>query len=280
MAPSVYTIRALKTLDECRRVVDLEKQVWGYDGGDDVVPAPVLIVSIKRGGILLGAFDGTSQMVGFVYSLAALKDGRPTQWSHMLGVLPLARDAGLGAELKKAQRHRALEMGVTLIEWTFDPLQALNAHLNFAKLGVVAEEYLENVYGESSSPLHHGAPTDRLIAQWHLDAPHVVRRMDREAVILPAEGLYDAPAVLRVEPSGDRLVPRPAGDAGERRIAIEIPMGFSEMLTQNPALANEWRTATREAFAAYFSRGYRAVDFFLDKAGGRGRYLLARGEDS
>src|SRR5207244_3010554 len=57
------------------------------------------------------------------------------------------------------------------IEWTFDPMQALNAHLNFSKLGVVVEEYEENVYGESTSPLHKGNPTDRFIAEWWIREP-------------------------------------------------------------------------------------------------------------
>ena len=52
------------------------------------------------------------------------------------------------------------------MEWTYDPLVAVNAHLNFNRLGVVVDEYVENVYGESGSPLHKGAPTDRFIAQW------------------------------------------------------------------------------------------------------------------
>ena len=68
-------------------------------------------------------------------------------------------------------------MGLDLIEWTFDPLQALNAHLNFGRLGVVVEEYEENIYGESSSPLHRGSPTDRFVAEWRLTAPHVERRI-------------------------------------------------------------------------------------------------------
>jgi predicted GNAT superfamily acetyltransferase len=68
-------------------------------------------------------------------------------------------------------------MGIDLIEWTFDPLQALNAHLNFAKLGVVAEEYEENIYGDSSSPLHQGTPTDRFVAEWRITSPHVERRL-------------------------------------------------------------------------------------------------------
>ena len=149
-------IRPLTTIEECRQVAALEKDVWGYTDAEDVVPPPVLIVSAKRGGILLGAFDEAGVMKGFVYSIPAVKDGKLTQWSHMLGVTRDARDAGLGLRLKLAQRERSLEMGIDLVEWTYDPLQALNAHLNFTKLGVVVEEYEENIYGESSSPLHSG----------------------------------------------------------------------------------------------------------------------------
>ena len=134
-------IRPLTTLEDCRKVAELEKIVWGYTDAEDVVPPPVLIVSIKRGGVLLGAFDDHGEMKGFVYSIPALKDGRPTQWSHMLGVTPDARDSGLGVRLKLEQRLATLAMGIDLIEWTYDPLQALNAHLNFARLGVVVEEY-------------------------------------------------------------------------------------------------------------------------------------------
>ena len=170
-------IRPLTTLDECRQVAALERTVWGYADAEDVVPPPVLIVSIKRGGILLGAFDDGGAMRGFVYSMPAIKDGRPTQWSHMLGVMPEMRAAGLGARLKLAQRQAALDMGLDLIEWTYDPLQAGNAHLNFSKLGIVVEEYEENIYGESTSALHRGTPTDRFVAEWKLREPHVVRRI-------------------------------------------------------------------------------------------------------
>src|SRR6476660_610676 len=109
-----------------------EREVWQYADAEDVVPAPVLIVSSKRGGILLGAFDEDGAMAGFVYSMAATKEGRPTQWSHMLGVRAEARNSGLGLRLKLAQREIALAMDQDLIEWTFDPLQALNGHFNFA----------------------------------------------------------------------------------------------------------------------------------------------------
>src|SRR5688500_14464215 len=106
------------------------------------------------------------------------------QWSHMLGVTTQARSADLGTRLRLAQRETPRAMGLELIEWTYDPLQAMNAHLNFAKLGVVVEEYEENIYGESSSLLHRGSPTDRFVAEWHLNEPHVERRTSEKAGLL------------------------------------------------------------------------------------------------
>lgn len=274
---SDYSIRDLTTVSDCRSVVELEKRVWGYSDAEDVVPVAILIVSVKRGGILLGAFDRSARMVGFVYSLAAVKHGVATQWSHMLGVLPEARDGGLGAALKLEQRRRAMGMGIRLIEWTYDPLQALNAHLNFAKLGVVVDEFVEDVYGDSSSPLHQGTPTDRFIAQWRLDDPEVERRIGPVAPVARTGVEVDAPVVNRTA-SGTRWLTCESVDLDrqEPRLLVEIPIGFSEMLSQDPALALDWRTKTRAIFGTYLSHGYRVVDFLLERPSGRGRYVLTR----
>jgi predicted GNAT superfamily acetyltransferase len=271
-------LRDLTTLEDYRAVVDLEREIWGFGPGEDTVPLAILAVSVKRGGILIGGFED-GRMVGFVYSLAGLKDGRPTQWSHMLGVVERFRGSGLGHALKVAQRERALARGLDLIEWTYDPLQAANAHLNFRKLGVVVEEYAENIYGESSSPLHGRTPTDRFIAQWWIGRPHVVRRLETAGPLMRAAEVADAPVVNRTKDAGRWL----ACDAVDlsltgRRLLVEIPVGFTEMLAGDARLAHTWRLATREIFQHYFSRGYRAVDFFLDRANGRGAYLLAREE--
>jgi predicted GNAT superfamily acetyltransferase len=269
-------LRDLKTIDEFRQVVALEREIWGGDY-DDVVAVPILAVTVKRGGVLIGAFDG-GRMVGFVYSLPGIKDRQPIQWSHMLGVVDDYRNAGLGRTLKLEQRLRSLDIGCDLIEWTYDPMQALNAHLNFVKLGVVVEEYAINVYGESASKLHKGTPTDRFIAQWRIREPHVIRRIEAKSLApVRTQEIADAPVLNRTQPRGAWL----ACDAydlerTERRLWVEIPVGFTEMLAENPQLALEWRMATREIFTTYFTRGYRAVDFALDKAAGRGRYLLAK----
>ncbi|PYQ69386.1 MAG: acetyltransferase [Acidobacteria bacterium] len=234
--------------DEFASVVELERQIWG-PGYDDVVPVPILTVSVKRGGILIGAFDG-ERMIGFVYSLPGIRKGRPTQWSHMLGVVEDYRADGIGYRLKLMQRDRALAMGLDLIEWTFDPMQALNAHLNFSKLGVVVEEYEENVYGDSASPLHRGNPTDRFVAEWWIRKPHVERRLAASgALTLRASELADARRINRLEAAGGWLT---CGDvdlsAGERRVLVEIPTGFSDMLVKEPELALDWRMATRRIF--------------------------------
>lgn len=271
-------IRPLTTLDDCRKVADLERVVWGYTDAEDVVPPPVLIVSIKRGGILLGAFDDSGEMKGFVYSLPGIKHGKAMQWSHMLGVTADARDAGLGARLKAAQREHALAMGMDLIEWTYDPLQAMNAHLNFAKLGVVVEEYEENIYGESSSALHRGTPTDRFVAEWHITRPHVERRIAAWGhPVVRDSAIQRAPIVNPAAEGPGWLHPGSADlSLHDRRVLVEIPMGFGEMQVREPELALAWRLSTREIFQAYFGNGFRAVDFFLSRESRRGHYLLAR----
>lgn len=270
-------IRPLTSLDDCRKVAALEKVIWGYTDAEDVVPPPVLIVSIKRGGILLGAFDDPGEMKGFVYSIPGIKDGRTMQWSHMLGVTPDARASGLGLGLKLAQREQALGMGIDLVEWTYDPLQTVNAHLNFARLGVIVEEYAMDVYGESSSPLHRGTPTDRFIAEWHLREPHVERRIASHDVALVRDAAVGRAPVVNPSRPGERW-PRPGNldlSLDAARVLVDVPEGFADMQQADPPLALEWRLTTRAAFLGYFARGYRAVDFFRVPESGCGRYLLA-----
>jgi predicted GNAT superfamily acetyltransferase len=280
-SPSIR-YRPLKTLDDFASVVDLERCIWG-PGYDDVVPTPILAVTSQRGGILIGAF-ADERPIGFIYSIAAIKNDMPTQWSHMLGVLPEYRSAGVGHRLKLLQRERALEMGLDLIEWTFDPMQAANAHLNFSKLGVLVEEYEPNVYGTSASPLHAGNPTDRFIAEWLIRSSRVERRV--------AAGERLAPPSPQSSRSNAAADPRPINraiavgewlDCGDvdlsleaPHLTVEIPAGFTEMLSRAPDLALAWRMATREIFMTYFARRYRAVEFLLDREARAGRYLLAK----
>jgi predicted GNAT superfamily acetyltransferase len=165
------TIRPCHTIAEFEEMVELEFQVWGF-GERDVVPSQMYVVASKIGGQILGAFV-ENKMIGFVLAYPGIRDGKPYLHSHMAAVLPGYQDLGIGRKLKLAQRDEALERGIQLIEWTFDPLQLRNAYFNLCRLGVVVRRYLVDVYGSTSSPLHAGLPTDRLVAEWHVGSQRV-----------------------------------------------------------------------------------------------------------
>jgi len=288
-------IRDLTAIEDFRQVVALEQAIWGYTDAADLVTVPVFIFTVHRGASLLGAFDsstplgprdvadqaslraGSGRMVGFAYAVVGMKNQRPMLWSHMTGVLPEFR-GGLGYRLKLAQRERALSQGFDLIEWTFDPLQAMNAHFNFAKLGCVADEYAANFYGESTSALHRGTPTDRLVASWRIAEAHVVRRVEQVTALgARAHDVSAAPIVNPTSLDGPwRKVDAIDLSRDDRRVWIEIPTGFTEMQQQAPDRAVQWRMDLRQMFETYFAKGYRAVDFVLQRDAGFGRYLLAR----
>ena len=196
----------------------------------------------------------------------------------MMGVMHEHRRSGLGRALKLAQRDRALATGFTLMEWTFDPLQALNAHLNFAKLGVVCDEYVRNLYGDSTSTLHRGTPTDRFVVEWRLTTPHVERRIGRTGTL--ARAREPRRPTRRRRTRRRKLVP---GGRQRRATSRSTPVGFGSRFRwdspRSSATRQAWPSSggcTRgDIFETYFGRGYRAVDFELQREESRGRYLLA-----
>jgi predicted GNAT superfamily acetyltransferase len=277
--PRGVTLRDLRVIDEFRAVVALEQQVWGAEATRDVVSVPMFVATVKCGAILIGAFTPAGEMVGFVYSFPGLSRGQVMQWSHMLGVVESHRGRGVGYALKRAQRERALAQGLELIEWTYDPLQAVNAHFNVTRLGAVVEEYAENVYGTSESPLHRGAPTDRFVAEWHLNAPHVERRLgDTTGVRVRGADVGTAVPLTTVAADGrwTRLTATTDPDTPHERLLVDVPADYTAMLADAPALALEWRLATRSVFTRCFGLAYRVVDFLFDRDSRRGQYLLAR----
>jgi predicted GNAT superfamily acetyltransferase len=179
-------IRNCTGFDELEACVQLQIETWGYDDSD-VIPRKAFLVGQKIGGQVLGAFDtelpgagpegSPESLIGFAMSLPGVKTGagepRPYLHSHMLAVRETYRNRGLGAQLKLQQRVEALSRKLRLMEWTFDPLEIKNAYLNIHKLGAIVRCYHVNFYGVSSSRLQAGLPTDRLVAEWHLNSSHV-----------------------------------------------------------------------------------------------------------
>jgi|SRR5215472_323902 len=239
-------IRPCQTLPELEACLQLQRQVWGYADAD-LAPVPILIVARKTGGHVLGAFDD-GRLVGFTLAFAGFRSGEPYVHSHYLGVLPEYRDRGVGRGLKLAQREHCLREGVRLMEWTFDPLEVKNAHLNIVRLGAIVRKFIPNLYGVTTSHLHGGLPTDRLVAQWHLDSPRV------------AAALVGTP-------------PPSAANAAR----ISLPVNIGELRQQAPEAARDIQSRLRHSLEDHFSRGFAVTGFAI--AEGNASYLLEPYED-
>jgi predicted GNAT superfamily acetyltransferase len=274
-------IRPLAGLAEREACVALQERVWG-DAFADRVPASVLMIALETGGVASGAFlDG--RLVGFVFGITGVRDGRPIHWSDMLAVAPEHRGQGIGFRLKVHQRALLLERGVDVARWTFDPLEARNAHLNLERLGAVVREYRRDVYGTSDSPLHAGIGTDRLVADWPLASDRVRRHLTGEI----AEGVPtdDAP-VLNPPVAGAGGGVRPSRRIAEPEapvVRLAVPADIQALKRADLARAVAWRANVRAAFERAFEAGYTGVGVERGGAGRAGEpvfYILARGFSS
>lgn len=158
-------IRDLSGMEEFLKAEQLQRDVWGADDTED--PADLMMVIQNEGGLVAGAFDG-ERLLGYVFGFPTREPH--VQHSHRLAVHPVARGQGMALRLKRFQREWCLVRGITLVRWTFDPLRHTNAHLNVARLGAQASAYHPDYYGLMKG-INAGLPSDRLRADWHLDAP-------------------------------------------------------------------------------------------------------------
>lgn len=233
-------------LDTC---VDLQMDVWSFHPRD-AVPIHQLVAAHEWGGQVLVALDN-GRVVGFCYGFAGRQYGRPALLSHMLAVLPEYWGQGLGAQLKLAQARWARDHGYDLITWTFDPLEATNAHLNISRLRGIVRRYLVDHYGQMTDGLNKGLPTDRLLVEWHLHRPAV-------AAILDGQPSPPAPEIARI---------------------CTIPQNFQAIKTVDPSAALRWRLQVREQLQGALAEGLTISGFMTDAQSGT--YLLTReGEDA
>jgi len=271
---SSIIIREIDSISEMKTLEQLQKDVWGWDDLD-TMPLMNFIVTREVGGVLIGAFDG-EKPVGFCFGFVGSHNGRIIFHSHMLAVLPQFREHGIGHKLKLAQREHALAKGFTCITWTFDPLQSPNAYLNFTKLGVVANDYRINFYGEkTSSALHRFIGTDRLWVNWVLESERVRKRLKCGADVEPSrEELEKHVSLVKMAPDGS---PRTRALVDRDYLLIDVPGDISVLQQQNPELAIAWRNATRAAFTDALEAGYTVEEFYRIEREGQsaGCYLLS-----
>ena len=244
-----YRIRPCRTLDELAACVKIQTEIWGY-AEHELYPQRLFINLGKIGGHVLGAFTPQGSLVGFVASMPAWRGQERYFHSLSLGVVRGHENQGLGRALKLAQRRAALAAGIHRIEWTFDPLRAKNAYLNIHRLGAIVRHYLPDYYGHVDSRFQGGLPSDRLVAEWHLNSARVRRAL--------------AGKLTRSSPR------RPAAE-------VIIPPEIDRLLETRPAEALALQGEIRKQLQKHFRRGLVITGFCYN--GHSARYLLDPYED-
>ena len=249
-------LRPLASLADYDDAIALQDAIWGA-GFSDRVPASILRVAQKVGGVSAGAFDANGRLLGFVFGLTGVRDGQIVHWSDMLAVREDARGHHLGDRLKHYQRELVRAIGVTRMFWTFDPLVARNAHFNLNRLGARIADYVPNFYGSNTGSILHGAlPTDRFVAEWAID----VSNATPPAPSRPATARDAADAGVTAVVDGDRVRSiNPLPDTP--RVLVPIPFDIEAVLGASEDAALAWRLATRTAMMHYLARGYRVSAF-------------------
>ena len=229
-------LRELRSIAELKEAEDLQVAVWGEDDIPD--NSDIMLAIQHEGGLVAGAFvDG--RMLGFLFAFPTSAAG--VQHSHRLAVHPDSQGLGLGGKLKWYQREWCLEHGINLVRWTFDPLRRINANLNIAKLGATVGIYHEDHYGQMEG-INAGVPSDRLVAEWRLNAAHVELKKSK------AQSKLDEIDCQRVS----------------------IPIDFETLVKKSPKEALSERLRVRDTLTSAFSDGFRITDFDVAKS----QYLL------
>jgi chorismate synthase len=262
-AASDVEIRPARMRSDFQACVALQNQVWGR-GFSEAVPASLLQAVSYVGGLVLGAFDRDGTLLGFVFGITGVKDGRAVHWSHLLAVHGSARNLGIGQRLKEYQRSELARQGIAEMLWTFDPLLAKNAHLNLNLLGARVVQFAPDMYGTTVTPLHHGLPTDRFLVACHTAGEPAARH----GAIAEAAG---AP-LLTLEPhAGDELADTRHPPA---RLRLEIPTDFQQLMTTSAARAAEWHANVRAHLQWALAHGYEVTGLHRDAVTSRSFYVL------
>jgi len=253
------TFRRFESREDYAACVALQRDVWG-DDFVDVVPATILMVSQRVGGVSAGAFDPDGRLVGFVFGITGFDGGGPVHWSDMLAVRREARGRGVGKQLKLFQRDLLLAQGIRRMHWTYDPLVARNANLNLNGLGARAVEYVPNMYGDTRSTLHAGLETDRFVVEWRLD--------ELTTSGPPGGGPDDGSPLLDVSFEDGARLP------DDSPVRIAVPADIDTVKMADPVRARAWQSMQRHAFGWYLTHGYRVAGLTYRPAPDDSWYLV------
>lgn len=252
------TLRPLDTVEDAAAIGRVIEVTWG---GGQQLDREVIRALASSGNIPWGAFDDDA-LAGFVLGWAGVDHEGLHVHSHMLAAVPGRRHGGLGTALKLAQRAQALDQGIHVARWTFDPMVARNAWFNLGKLGAVIDRFGRDFYGQMSDEINAGDRSDRFFVRWNLD-----REPGPHPVAVPA----GTPSLLVAQPGAEPVVaPGPPSNV----TLVEVPAEYHDLRTADPQLGSRWRDAAADAFEMCLSAGLIGVAFLRE----RSAYLFARPE--
>jgi predicted GNAT superfamily acetyltransferase len=239
--------------DDAAKIKEVLVATWG---SHDLLPSEMVVALAGSGNVTWGAFEA-ERLVGYVLGWAGVShdDGLHVH-SHQLAIIPDLRHKGIGYALKLAQRAQALDQGIGLVRWTFDPLVSRNAWFNLVKLGASADRFLPRYYGEMTDALNSGELTDRLLVRWELERLPPGNAMEVEGLtVLARSGPDDAP-----EPSA--VLEPPSGGTA----TIAIPREYHALRSLDPQRALTWRRAVSTAMSGCFDAGLVVTGFTADSS--------------
>lgn len=243
--PLSYKIEILEKIELLRECVELQRQAWGFSD-EDLLPVRMLVVCNKIGGQVFGALDSNHKVLGFLNAFPGFRDGQVYLHSQMMGVLPEYQNLGIGKQLKLAQRQEALKRRISRIEWTFDPFAFRNAHFNIESLGAICRRFHVNAYGVTSSQFQAGLPTDRLVAEWHVESTRVKARIS------------------------SRSFKRRESEF----VSVEMPLDAGKLRSEDPESALKLQLDVRQQLLNLMAEGYCVTRFEIDPTRRKARYSL------
>ncbi|MGZ4149503.1 MAG: hypothetical protein ACXVQJ_05645 [Actinomycetota bacterium] len=241
-------LRPLTTVEDAGALNEVIGTTWGGQHLDrEVVRALAVSGNVSWGATTDGG------LVGFVLGWAGVDEHGLHVHSHMLASTPGRRHRGVGYALKLAQRAQALEQGIEVVRWTFDPLVARNGWFNLGKLGAVIDRFERSFYGEMEDDINRGERSDRCFVRWDLR-------------VEPGPWTIGYPQQTIVCRTGDAAVPEPESSSlpAAGVVLVEIPPEYHELRASHPAVAARWRESTAEAIEACLGAGLVGSGFLRD----------------
>ncbi len=265
-ADASVLIEFVHDLDGAARVGAVCEATWG---GQGILPLDLTRALAHPSGTVLlarGLANGARLDVGVAAGFLSWADEVHFH-SHLVGVVPTHRGAGVGVALKLAQRASCLMHGVRLMRWTFDPLLMPNARLNISRLGGVATRFLPDFYGEMKDSINRGDDSDRVELSWRLDRP-LPPKPSGPALVRKAG------ALLEVDATG---WPRRTDKSLEPGALIAIPRDYGEIRRRRDPRATAWRCELRAVLTSVFAaglvlEGFDGGNYRLGRHSGSSRY--------